>query len=193
MGQVCPTCTAAAKAGDVGEPKVKAPLCFPAFADDIGEPNHNARLAVPTLIYDVHRRTQTQRAPFLPSQLLSFFWCSDLCLDPSVDVSRLATRVRNDAGALSGRRDGDGDDDESGCGGGGGRRATPLFRFEKRHYRVLETLALPGAEDAPVRCTHHTRFRQICANLFWKFDMHVQIVPACWTFLSCRSAFVFCC
>ena len=37
---------------------------------------------------------------------------------------------------------------------GGGVGAASLFRFEKRHYRVLETLALPGAEDAPVRQAH---------------------------------------
>ena len=39
--------------------------------------------------------------------------------------------------------EGDGDDGDDG--------PPKLFRYEKRHYRVLETLALPGAEDAPVR------------------------------------------
>lgn len=52
--------------------------------------------------------------------------------------------VRNDPGAFSG----------GGHNNGGGVGAASLFRFEKRHYRVLETLALPGAEDAPVRQAH---------------------------------------
>lgn len=63
--------------------------------------------------------------------------------------------VRDDVGVLGG----DGDNGWGGGGGGGGvdGGTTPLFRFEKRHYRVLETLALPGAEDAPVRRTAFER------------------------------------
>lgn len=51
------------------------------------------------------------------------FFRRELCLDPSTDVSRVATHVRGDG---------------------------PTFRFHKRHYRVLETLALPGEEEGPV-------------------------------------------
>lgn len=59
---------------------------------------------------------------------------------------RSDVHVQVGVGALRGSENGDegaGGDEE---GGGGG-----LFRFEKSHYRVLEALALPGAEDAPVR------------------------------------------
>ncbi|CAM9248416.1 unnamed protein product, partial [Scytosiphon promiscuus] len=61
---------------------------------------------------------------------------SELCLEPSVDVSRLAAMVRAKGFPAS-------DDDE--WNGGGATK----FLFQARHYRVLETLALPGAEDAP--------------------------------------------
>lgn len=74
------------------------------------------------------------RRPPPPPLSLARVWsvsCRDLCLHPSVDVSRLASMVRSD--------------------GGGQGETAKVFRFEKRHYRVLETLALPGVEDAPVR------------------------------------------
>lgn len=66
---------------------------------------------------------------------------SDLCLEPSVDVSRLAALVR-----AEGPGPASGDDDGLDVSGGATK-----FRFQARHYRILETLALPGVEDAPVR------------------------------------------
>lgn len=80
--------------------------------------------------------------------------------------------VRNDVGALSG----DGNSCGGGGGGGGGEGGAALFRFEERHYRVLETLALPGAEDAPVRQTQDSFVERVQA--YW--TCAVTSAPACW-------------
>lgn len=44
--------------------------------------------------------------------------------------------------------------DDDGCDGPG---VPTKLRFQARHYRILETLALPGAEDAPVRASALSR------------------------------------
>lgn len=69
-----------------------------------------------------------------------------------MDVSRLAAMVRGGGPAKEGEE------------GGGG---IDMFRFEKRHYRLLETLALPGVEDAPVRWRETSVFCSCMDQVYW--------------------------